>query len=323
MTKRRIGIPKDFKVKDSDFLSAKSTGWALKMLGVHRAHKRGIKGKDVIVAIGDTGASLDHDSLPNPIAMWQGKFNDVKDKNGHGTHVWGVAYSVAPESHYIIAKVMGDDGRGGYMDIASGIMYSVDNGAHIINLSVGGPHNAYSKRIDDAIQYAWDNNVLIVVASGNSSGKVGYPAKDERVLAIGAIDENGITANFQNKGIELDYVAPGVDIYSTWINNEYRWADGTSQAAPYVSGFCALIIGKYFEKYGSYPTIMETIGLLRKNSIDLKDIGFDVDTGHGIPSATAEGRIYLDNEFVESVNCQKKSNIWASLVGSILSLFKQ
>jgi len=114
----------------------------------------------------------------------------------------------------------------------------VDNGAKIIQLSL---KTAQSNDIETAIQYAVNNHVIIVCCSHNQDSLVTYPASNPNVIAVGATDSNNNRASFSNYGNNLDVVAPGVGIYSTTLNNTYRASDGTSFAAPIVSGIAALI----------------------------------------------------------------------------------
>lgn len=287
--KGKIGIPSDFKVRPKDYVAVKSTRWALKLMKVDQAHAKGAKGAGVSIAVGDTGLNDGHPDLPIVLDKWQGEYETCEDDNGHGSHVLGIAYSVATESHFIVGKIAGGDGSGSFRQMKDFIYYAVDNYARVINLSLGAHHQADDAELNAAIEYAYDRDVLVVIASGNESNKVGYPARHPKALAIGAINQNKVTARFQNQGFELDLVAPGVDILSAWLGKEKRYASGTSQAAPFVSGFAGILIGEYALKYNTYPSIGELIHLIKCNTIDLNKLGFDIETGHGMPSAEGQG----------------------------------
>lgn len=179
------------------------------------------------------------------------------DKVGHGTHVAGIIGSygykmsigVAPECTIIPIKVLGALNSNGTVvgaglidDINSGIKYAVDNGADIINMSLGIKHNGGGIPHEDVIKYALDNNVTVVAASGNDGKKDKYfPGALEGVIAVGASDNIGYIAPFSTYGGHVSVTAPGVNIYSSFLNNGYALSSGTSQASPFVSGTVALL----------------------------------------------------------------------------------
>jgi subtilisin family serine protease len=174
----------------------------------------------------------------------------VADDHGHGTHVAGIAAAaldngvgvagLAGGARLMTVKVLDQYGVGWYSDLAAGIVYAVDNGAHIINMSLGGP--TPSQALQDAVDYAYAHGVLVVAATGNSDAGVLYPAACEHVLAVAATDSDDAWASFSNHGPQVDVAAPGVDIYSTWYRLDgYFTQSGTSMAAPHVSGLAALM----------------------------------------------------------------------------------
>jgi subtilisin family serine protease len=160
--------------------------------------------------------------------------------NGYG--VTGIAY----DSKIMPVKVLDDEGSGSYGAIAKGIYYAVDNGADVINLSLGGGRS--NDTLQKAIEYASSKGVIVVMAAGNSGGsQPAYPARYAKNygLAVGAVDENKNLADFSNRaGADpLTYVtAPGVNVYSTIPGNEYASYSGTSMATPHVAGVVALML---------------------------------------------------------------------------------
>ena len=135
----------------------------------------------------------------------------------------------------------------GYPDeIAAGIRYAADNGANVINLSLGGWYP--SPLEDEAIQYATDKGVVVVIAAGNEGfTEPDYPAinADRLGIAVGAIDINDSMDEYSNRAGSkvLDYVvAPGIDIYSTTPDDTYEIKSGTSMATPHVAGVAALVL---------------------------------------------------------------------------------
>ncbi|WP_010676948.1 S8 family serine peptidase [Bacillus timonensis] len=215
--------------------------------------------KKIVIAVLDSGIDMNHPDLKNQIIK---PYNAVKpgsqptDNNGHGTHVAGLVgaqtnnkvgvASIAKNVSIMPVKV-GDEAPS-TIDIAEGIYYAVDNGANIINLSLGG---AYSKYVDDAIQYAYNKGVIVVAASGNSSTSIRhYPAALTSVMSVAAIDTASKSlANYSNYGNWVTIAAPGTDLLSTvptsMASNPYGFMSGTSMATPMVASFAGLLKGQY------------------------------------------------------------------------------
>ena len=174
---------------------------------------------------------------------------EVEDDYGHGTHTAGVAAAATDNGIGIAGlawgatampvKVLDEYGTGWYSDVAAGIVYAVDNGARILNLSLGGSEPSVTLQL--ALDYAEANGALVIAAAGNSGGPVLYPAAYDSTLAVAATDTDDQPAGFSNFGPEVDLAAPGVDIYSTWYRARYLTRSGTSVAAAHVSGAAALV----------------------------------------------------------------------------------
>ncbi len=223
---------------------------------------------EVTVAVVDTGVDLLHPDLRAKIKSAGRDFvnddNDATDDNGHGTMVAGIAAAdtnnglgtagVAWNCKVLPVKVIDAEGSGFYDEIVSGIRWAVDNGASVINLSVGGEDAADVLR--DAVKYAHDKGVVVCAAAGNDGSFVLYPAAyDAFVLAVAATDYNDAHASFSNPGPEVDVAAPGVRIacpVPTWFwaanggtssDAPYAFADGTSMSSPHAAGLAALITG--------------------------------------------------------------------------------
>ncbi len=169
-----------------------------------------------------------------------GNNNDVRTTNGHGTRVAGIiAGGNNSQGARIMPVCVGVNAPDGAI-LEDAIIYAVNSGARIIQLSLTV---ARTNAIDAAIAFAIANDVVIVCASGNNHGiTVNYPASDQNIIAVGATTQNNTLAGFSNYGLDLDVVAPRVDILSTTLNNEYNIKDGTSFAAPQVSAVAALIL---------------------------------------------------------------------------------
>jgi thermitase len=215
------------------------------------------RGRSTIrIAILDTGIDARHrDISPKVVAARNFTTSStVSDRNGHGTHVAGIAAAVTNNARgvaglgftsvLINGKVLGDDGRGTWSWVANGIIWAADNGAQVINMSLGG--TSRSVTVENAVNYAWGLGAVLVAAAGNSnSSSLTYPAAYATVIAVGATARNDARASFSNFGTWVDVAAPGVDILSTfprsWWINRYRRMSGTSMSAPFVAGLAGLV----------------------------------------------------------------------------------
>src|SRR5690606_16284307 len=150
---------------------------------------------------------------------------------------------VAPGSELWAYRVLDTLGRGDGYTLALAVARAVDDGCKVINLSLGlvGKHDA----LDDAIHYAYDNNVIVVAAVGNDStgdpNLFPCPAEESSTIAVAALDSLNHKADFSNYGKKVDLSAPGTRVYSPYLDSSYAWWDGTSFAAPLVAGAAALL----------------------------------------------------------------------------------
>jgi subtilisin family serine protease len=151
----------------------------------------------------------------------------IAANTNNGLGVTGVTWN----GQVMPIKVFLDGAAGAFdSDVAVGIRFAADHGAKVINLSLGGPGD--SPVLHDAITYATSRDVVVVVASGNTSDNVPqFPAAYPEVLAVGATDATGALTDFSSWGDWLDVAAPGFHIVSTFLNNRYAVGDGTSFAA--------------------------------------------------------------------------------------------
>jgi len=204
------------------------------------------------IAILDTGVDLDHPDLVSKIINSVDFSNSgtVDDVYGHGTHVAGIAAAMTNNGIGVTGlsyrcaimnvKVLDNNGMGAYSWIISGIIWAADNGARIINLSLGAAYA--SSGLEDAVSYAWSKGAVIVAAAGNNGDTTPmYPAYYTNCIAVAATDANDATASWSNYGDWVDVAAPGVSIYSTLKDNSYGYLSGTSMASPHVAGLAALL----------------------------------------------------------------------------------
>jgi thermitase len=242
----------------------------------------------VTIAIVDSGVDLGHADLAGKIVPGYDFVNGdaiAQDDNGHGTHVAGIAAAGANNgvgvagvswgARIMPVKVLNAGGGGSFADVAAGITWAADNGAQVINLSLGGASS--STVLQDAVNYAYGKGVVLIAAAGNTgSNFVLYPARYPNVIAVGAVDNTNTHAGFSNYGPELDLVAPGASIYSTVIGG-YGYKSGTSMSAPYVAGLAAIL--------RAYPGGYSPAGIasvLESSALDLGAPGFDNLYGYGL-----------------------------------------
>src|SRR4028118_2051809 len=197
-----------------------SKQWNLRSINVESAWEEN-KGSGVTVAVIDTGISQVPDLKDTKFVKGYDFVNDridASDDAGHGTHVagtiaqstnnnYGVA-GIAYEASLMPLKVLGASGGGTVADIAEAIRYAADNGADVINMSLGG--GGESKLMEDAIDYAYNKGVFIVAAAGNADeNSASYPARYPHVVGVAALDSVGVKAPYSNFGAGVDISAPG------------------------------------------------------------------------------------------------------------------
>lgn len=211
------------------------------------------RGAGATIAVIDTGVQSNHPDLVGKVINGYDFVDDdwvPQDGNGHGTFVAGIAAAqtnngigiaaVAPQANILAIRVLNNSGSGTLNDIADGIRFAVDNGAEVINLSLGGTYG--STTLQQAVDYAWSRGAVIVAAAGNSGNtQPHYPAYYPNVISVASTDRNDNISYFSTRGAWVDIAAPGSDIYSTYINNTYHSLSGTSMAAPHVSGVAAIL----------------------------------------------------------------------------------
>jgi subtilisin family serine protease len=202
----------------------------------------------------------------------------------HGTHVAGIVAASRNNSEGIAGlslvqllsvRVLNDSGSGSEEDVASGIAWAADHGARVINLSLGSPWP--SDAVEAACEYAQQLGVTIAAASGNDGRKeILYPAAYSECVAVGATDPDSKLAEFSDFGPEQEVVAPGVEIISCAPAGTYAEAQGTSMAAPQVSGVAALVLA-----VKSALTADEVRAILDASAVDLGDPDRDYKYGYG------------------------------------------
>jgi thermitase len=251
------------------------------------------------IAILDTGIDLDHPDLADKVISSVDFTHSpsADDVYGHGAHVAGIAAAMTDNgigvaglgygSTIMNVKVLMDGGAGAYSWIASGIIWAADNGAEVINMSLGGPSG--SATLEDAVNYAWSKGVLVVAAAGNSGNTTPfYPAYYNNCIAVAATDINEAKPYWSNYGDWVDVAAPGVSIYSTHKNGTYAYKSGTSMASPHVAGLAALVFTTVSDANGDGKLNDEVRSQIEGNCDDIGVSGI----GHGrINAARAVGSV--------------------------------
>jgi subtilisin family serine protease len=246
-----ISVP-SFVVERLSDEEMKEIPWGVKRLNAYSAWDR-TTGKGVKVGVIDTGIDYNHTDLAKNYAGGYNVIFTTKtplDDQGHGTHVAGTigavknlkgVIGVAPDVSLYAIKVLDSSGSGQYSWIIDGIQWAVNNKMDVVNMSLGAPQG--SDALKAAIDAAYKAGVVIVCAAGNDGGAVNYPAKYPGTIAISALDSSDKIASFSSRGAEIAFIAPGVNINSTYKGNYYRTMSGTSMASPHIAGLSALVVG--------------------------------------------------------------------------------
>ncbi len=274
---------------------AQAVPWGITRIHADPVSRGRRTGAGVRVAVIDTGiwSSATTGSVhPDLAAVYRGGYDFVNDDpfpwdgHGHGTHVAGIIAAVdnlvgvvgaAPRVSLYALKVIGDNGKGTLSDFISALDWCVANGIRVANYSAGGIDR--SPTIEEACKRARAAGVTIVAAAGNGGGGLLVPAVFPSVIAVGATDRANARPFWSNVGNDLDLVAPGVNVRSTYVGGGYYVMDGTSMSAPHVAGAAALLISRGI----SYPDIVEEY--LEATATDLETGGPDPYTGHGLVNA--------------------------------------
>ena len=266
--------------------------WNLRDTNVETAWNAGLFGAGMTIAVIDSGINSQHedfvgaDILPG-LNVIDGS-TDTSDELGHGTFVTGIIAAVrnnrvgiagiADQVSILPIKCFSDTDEASVLDICRGIYAAVDDyGCDIICLSLGTDFDSFNLR--DAVDYAAENNVIVVAAVGNGGGsQLFYPAAYDSVIGTGSFDSSGLYSSFTQFNESVFVSAPGSSIYSTYIGSPsaYAEADGTSFSAPHVAALAAIA-----RSYDPGLTVDEFKALLISTSADAGDEGYDMEYGWG------------------------------------------
>jgi serine protease len=287
------------------------------------------RGQGVVVAVIDTGVAYDQDASrrltpvrdlaqTRLVAGYDFVSDDATplDEHGHGTHVAGTiaqstnnAYGVAgvaPQASIMPIRVLDGSGRGNTADIAESIRWAADNGAHIINMSLGGP--LPSRIMNDAVQYAVSKGVTVIAAAGNSSSRLpSYPAAYHGVISVASTQFDRTTAFYSNYGNTIDIAAPGgntrVDqngdgrpdgvLQETLAHGDITRHDfslymGTSMASPHAAGVAALLYSRGVTRPDRIEAVLENSASREVPQFDRQRYGAGImDASRALAEATS------------------------------------
>ncbi|MEH7380208.1 S8 family peptidase [Bacillus sp. JJ1533] len=273
------------------------------------------QGEGIVIAVIDTGIDTSHPDLKDRIIAgrnfttdYQGDPDVFEDNNGHGTHVSGTiaatlnnngVVGIAPKAQILSLKALTGEGAGNYDWIIKAIHYAVewrgskDEKVRVISMSLGGPEDV--SELHEAIQHAVDQNISVVVAAGNEGDsqedtfEYAYPGAYNEVISVGAVDMDLQLAPFSNSHTEIDLVAPGVEVISTYPDKKYAKLTGTSMAAPHVAGAIALIVNLSEKEFDRTLSEAEVYAQLIRRTVPLGN------------RKSAEGNGFLQLDIVEKL----------------------
>ncbi|MCD0158412.1 S8 family serine peptidase [Deinococcus sp. 6GRE01] len=234
-------------------------------IGLEQAHSMAPKlGAGVTVAVIDSGIDLTHPAFQSSLTAsgtWKDFYgaDDLPQEEGeigvgaygHGTNVAGIVMQIAPAAKILPLRVLGPDGSGDVAGVAQAILYAADQGAKVINLSLGSLQN--STIVEDVIRQVTARGVYVVASAGNANqNSISYPAAlatkkgsfGEYLLSVGSTDLSDLKSSFSNYARSLEIVGPGENVYAPYPDGMVAAWSGTSMAAPMMAGGLALALGQ-------------------------------------------------------------------------------
>jgi len=309
-------------VNDADYNNPQRQVYAPGIIRAPWAWNYTLGSNQIKIAILDSGILASHPEFTGRLLPGYDFVNDDTDPTddyGHGTHVAGIAAAganngigmvgICPDCAIIPVKVLNQSNQGTWSAVAAGIVYAVDAGANVINLSLGGASS--SQIVEDAVQYATEHNVLVIAAAGNSrSNQPFYPAALDDVVGVAATRNDDTSWSLSNYGPFVEVSAPGYAIYSTYNDlgntySGYNYMSGTSMATPHVAGLAGLLLSQ-----NPALTVAQIRSIMQSTAVDLGAPGRDDNFGYGRidtfaalqagalllpPTAAASGRVWEDD----------------------------
>lgn len=289
--------------------------WGFHSMGIRQAWNEGYNGDGIKIGIIDSGIAL-HPEFTIAGGVSTFEYTDSwQDDHGHGTLVAGIVAAqqngfgmtgIAPNVELYAIKSLNKEGTGKMQNLYEGIEWAIQNDMDIINLSIGVKKGTVI--FEELLNEAYDKGIVIIAAAGNdgldngSGNTVVYPAKYENSIAVSAIDPSLNRAEFSATGEEVEFSAPGKFIVTTYLDNQYALASGTSLAAPHITGFLAIL-------KQMYPTMSneEIRKEMIKYSLDLGDKGKDNWYGYGFVTYSFDNHPEIPNPDEENGDSQEIS----------------
>lgn len=268
----------------------------IELINAPSAWEQGYSGNGIVIAVLDTGCDSNHFELKEQIIDGinfttddKGDRENFMDYNGHGTHVCGTicakendkgVVGVAPKAKVLVIKVLAGQGHGETEWVTEGVRYATKwrgpNGerVRVISMSLGGKDD--NADLHKAIKEAISKNVLVVCAAGNEgdgnneTDEYSFPGAFPEVVQVGSVNLQKEISNFSNTNRVIDLVAPGEEILSTYLNNEFAVLSGTSMATPHISAGAALIIEQCEKEFERPLTESEIYAQLIKRTMTLE-----------------------------------------------------
>ena len=251
--------------------------------------------------IGDNHDNISSKIINIDVSNYDGYLYDFTIEDNHNyvangmivsnTHVHGIVgaidngigvIGIAPGCSLYSGKVLNKEGLcpPDYSWIIKGLQWAIDINADVVNMSLGAPivpPDEFQKLIRTAVS----KGMILIAASGNEQLQlIDFPGRYEEVISVAAMDKNGNLANYSNVGPNLDFIAPGTDVYSTYLNGEYATISGTSMAAPFITGVTALLLAyhrngqEHVSPIRDYHDVISHINKFKKGKL--------IDMGQGV-----------------------------------------
>lgn len=274
------------KFNTDDLLIKQHIPWGIEEMGLIDISQNSSFGKNVNIAVLDSGVEFTHPDFENKIHSGFNVLNPQQkplDDNGHGTLITGViaaknnsfgVVGVAPNTNIYPVKVLDEFGEGEISNVVKGIEWCIENNIHIINMSFSLSYD--DPQLRNAIQYALDEGIIIVASASNGrDNEVGFPASYQGVISVVAVDKK-LTIYSESSQGKIDFSAPGVNVVSTALNGTYEIMEGNSIATPYITGLIAVLM-----KSDNNIKLTDILNTLERYSYDLGDNGIDTRYGYG------------------------------------------
>jgi len=244
------------------------------------------------VGVVDTGASLNHPELDGKIEDakdFTGNPGGASDGNSHGSSVAGIIsaknFGIHKAGKLVIAKGLSDSGIGSDATLSNAIKFCGDAGCKIINISAGS--TIRSPMISGILKELYQQGCITVVAAGNESSEVGWPAREDFVIAVTALTRQRVIADYSNRGSAADCAAPGSEIRSLGRGSTFTIMSGTSFSSPWIAGYIAAYASHQVSTGKKFPSFQEIMDWIGRTATDLGEPGKDWLYGLGVPNAAA------------------------------------